>query len=71
MSDESVQDAVLTRNAIGHNVEPGRLSLGEKGGVFCLIDGQLRCLCQQGSRYWNELEAEVFTTRALARAIRR
>lgn len=71
MTNGSHQKAVLDRIAASHQVDPECLSMGDKGAVFYRSGNELLCLCQQGSHYWNEIEAEVLTAHAIERAARR
>lgn len=71
MIDASHQKTVLDRIAASHGVDPERLTMGDKGAVFYRNGDDLRCLCQRGSDYWNEIEAEVIASEAIARAARR
>lgn len=70
MLDASHQKAVLNRIASSHGIDPECLSMGAKGAVFYRNGGDLRCLCQRGSDYWNEIEAEVIAGQAIERAAR-
>lgn len=71
MSATDLQGAVLARIAASHDIDLTCLSLGAKGAVFYRRGDELVCLCQQGSHYWQELEAEVITARVLEHAARR
>jgi len=70
MIDGSHQKAVLDRIAASHQVDPASVSMGDKGAVFYRHGDELLCLCQQGSHYWNEIEAEVIASQAIERAAR-
>lgn len=70
MIDVHTLKSVLNRIAVSHAVDPECLSIGDKGAVFCRHGDELLCLCQQGSHYWNEIEAEVLTAEAIKRAAR-
>ena len=70
MRDENLQRAVLGRIAAYHNVEPARVSLGDRGAVFYHSGDGLLCLCQQGSHYWNEVEAAVIAEQLIERVAR-
>lgn len=65
------QQAVLTRIAISQEIDPECVSLGTKGAVFYRGGDDLRCLCQQGSHYWNEMEAQVIAAQAIEHAARK
>lgn len=71
MIDAYTLKLVLNRIAVSHAVEPDCLSLGDKGAVFCRQGDELLCLCQRGSHYWNEIEAEVVAGQLIERAARR
>lgn len=71
MCDSILQNAVLTRVAAAHGVDPEGVCLGDKGAVFYRSGDDLKCLCQVGSHYWNQLEAEVVTAQTIAHAARR
>jgi hypothetical protein len=70
MIDANTLKLVLNRIAVSHAVEPDRLSLGDRGAVFCRQGDELLCLCQRGSHYWNEIEAEVVAGQLIERAAR-
>lgn len=61
---------MLDRIAASHEVDPACVSMGAMGAVFYRRGDELLCLCQQGSRYWNEIEAEVIAAQAIERAAR-
>ena len=71
MMNRSHQQAVLDRIAASHEVDPEYVSIGDKGAVFYRDGDDLRCLCQRGSDYWNEIQAEVVAAQAIERAARR
>jgi hypothetical protein len=68
MGDSNHERAVLDCIAASEQVDPERVSLGDKGAVFYRCDDKLQCLCQKGSPYWNDVEAEVIAAQAIARA---
>lgn len=70
MTHANHERAVLDRIAIGHGINPERLNMGNKGAVFYRRGGELVCLCQRGSHYWNEIEAQVITVETIKRAAR-
>jgi hypothetical protein len=70
MIDANTLKLVLNRIAVSHAVESDRLSLGDRGAVFCRQGDELLCLCQRGSHYWNEIEAEVVAGQLIERAAR-
>lgn len=70
MIDAYTLKLILTRIAISHAVEPDCLSLGDWGAVFCRQGDELLCLCQRGSHYWNEIEAEIVAGQLIERAAR-
>lgn len=65
------QRAILDRIAASEQVDPECVSMGEKGAVFYRSGDDLRCLCQKGSPFWNDAEAEVFTALAIKHAARK
>jgi hypothetical protein len=65
------QRAVLNRIAASEQVNPEYVSLGEKGAVFYRNGAEMICLCQKGSQFWNDIEAEVLTAMTIKRAARR
>jgi hypothetical protein len=67
MIDANTLKLVLNRIAVSHAVEPDCLSLGDRGAVFCRQGDELLCLCQRGSHYWNEIEAEVVAVQLIER----
>lgn len=71
MLDSDYQRAVLNRIALSEQVDPECVSLGEKGAVFYRKGDELLCLCQKGSQFWKNAEAEVVATLAIERAARR
>lgn len=64
------QRAVLDRIAAREGIDPASVSVGEKGAVFYRCGEGLMCLCQEGSHYWNEIDAEVIAAQAIKRAAR-
>lgn len=70
MVDGNHQRAVLNRIAAREGIDPECISIGEKGAVFYRWGDELMCLCQQGSHYWNEIDAEVIAAQAIERAAR-
>jgi hypothetical protein len=70
MISANQQRAVLDRIAAREEVSPDCLTIGEKGAVFYRRGDELLCVCQQGSQYWYEIEAEVITAQAIERAAR-
>jgi len=62
--------AILDRIAATENVDPQFVSLGDRGVVFYHSGDQLLCLCQKGSQFWNEAEAEVIAALAIRNASR-
>ena len=71
MIDAHVLRLILNRIAISHAVEPDFLRMGDKGAVVYHNGDVVLCLCQQGSHYWNEIEAEVLTIQTIKHASRR
>ena len=71
MGDTNHEREVLDCIAASEQVDPECVSLGDKGAVFYRCGDELRCLCQKGSPYWNDAEAEVIAAQAIARAARR
>ena len=71
MIDPIQRRAVLDRIAVNHGFDPEAVSVSDKGAVFYRRGEELLCLCQQGSHYWNEIEAEVMTNQAIERASRK
>ena len=69
--DANYERAVLDNIAASEGVDPCCVSLGDKGAVFYRRGDELLCLCQKGSPYWNDAEAEVISARTIARAARR
>lgn len=47
-----------------------RVTAGDEGVVFYRRGGELVCLCQLGSHYLDEIEAELITVQAIRRAAR-
>lgn len=70
MVDSDYQRAVLDRIALSEKVDPQCVSLGERGAVFYRSGDNLLCLCQKGSQFWNDIEAEVLMGLAIKRASR-
>jgi hypothetical protein len=70
MSHADTKKAVLHRIALINGVDVSALSLGAKGAVLCRVGNDLKCLCQQGSRYWIELEATILAEAVIKRACR-
>jgi hypothetical protein len=62
--------AVLDRIAVREQVDPKCVSLGDKGAVFYRSGDELLCLCQKGSQFWYDAEAEVLTALAIRLAAR-
>lgn len=71
MTDVFLQIAVLNRIVADHGIDPECVSMGDKGAVFYRCGDELLCLCQKGSHYWNEFEAEVIAEQLIERAARR
>lgn len=71
MIDPQVLKLVLNRIAISHAVEPEFLTMGNKGAVFYHKGDEVLCLCQRGSHYWNEIEAEIVTIQTIEHASRK
>lgn len=67
MKTEKLDSDVLKLIAARHDVDVECITIGDKGAVFCRRGEELLCLCQQGSHFWNELEAEVLVDRLFER----
>lgn len=70
MIDETTLKLVLERIALSHGIDPDCMSIGDKDGIFYRQGNELVCLCQRGSSYWNEIEAEVVMVQLIKRATR-
>lgn len=68
MYPDDLKSAVLMCIAADGDIDSASVSLGAKGAVFHRSGNELFCLCQQGSDYWNTIEAKVVAEQLIARA---
>lgn len=71
MIDTNTLKLVLERIALSHGIDPDCMSIGDNDGIFYWKGKELICLCQRGSSYWNEIEAEVVMVQLVKRASRK
>lgn len=70
MSATILRQAVMSRIAAANGIDPSEVNIGAKGALFYRRNDRLLCLCQEGSEYWNEVQAEVIAEQFIARARR-